>query len=526
MGRGKDEALKSIFKGASIVFIGVIASKLLSFGFRILVGRRLGVADYGVITVMMAVFSVANTFGHMGLNQGVQRFVSMYRAEEDTEGMIGLARTGYLMILVPSSIVAVSVFFLAPWLATTVWSDPKLVWPIRMAVLAVPLYGIARVSISVLNAFEKMQYKVYINKLWANISQLVIAAVLIAVGYGYMGAAFGFAFGFGSSAVLGLLFVNKVFPAVFERVTGRYEFSELWSHSWPLFAAGVFGIVSGHIDTFMLQAFKDATAVGLYQAAFPFAALLTVGPGLFSGIFFSNASKLEALGDREEFRRTYRTTVKWIAIVTVPVFLILFAFPKTALFVFGAEYYETTITLWGQEFVLVEAVLRMLLLGFILKAITGPVGRVYQAVERTKLNFVTSAVVATGNFVLNLVLIPIYGPFGAAIASTGAFVLVFVLELGFLRWVLSTQPFRLATVKVVLAGVIALLVPYGVSNTLFAVTPTWFFVVDVAVFSAIYAVLLLVFQTIEEDDLVILRAIREKFGLELEWVEKLVRRFS
>jgi len=512
MGRGKDEALKSIFKGASIVFIGVIASKLLSFGFRILVGRRLGVADYGVITVMMAVFSVANTFGHMGLNQGVQRFVSMYRAEEDTEGMIGLARTGYLMILVPSSIVAVSVFFLAPWLATTVWSDPKLVWPIRMAVLAVPLYGIARVSISVLNAFEKMQYKVYINKLWANISQLVIAAVLIAVGYGYMGAAFGFAFGFGSSAVLGLLFVNKVFPAVFERVTGRYEFSELWSHSWPLFAAGVFGIVSGHIDTFMLQYFESSEAVGLYQSAYPFAVLLLMGNSMFNAIFLSRASYMVS-ETPDELAGTFRVVVKWVGIVTVPVFMLLFVFPRLALVFFGAEFYAA------------ENVLRVLLAGFMLQSLIGPSGKIYQAMDRTKIMTVLSILGAAGNFALNLLLIPRYGIIGAAGATAGTIVLLFGIRIMYLYKLLGTHPFRWSTVRVFGAGLTAIGVVFAASRVLFETMSVWPLVLVALAFAGLYPALVVVFGALEQEDLEIVYAVEDRLPFDGDRAVRVMERF-
>lgn len=515
----KDHALKSIFRAGVLVFLGTVFSKFAGLAYRVLVGRYLGPADYGVISVMIAVFSVATTIAFVGIPNGVQKYVAYYRGKEDHSRVLGAARTGLILLTIPSVIVAVLLFALAPWLAEAVFHEPLAIWPIRMVAVIIPLRGWTQILTCITTAYEQMRYEVYVGRIAVNVIKLTVAVPLVALGYGYLGAAFAYAFSFGVIVLLAAYYARKVVPDLFDlSVPDERNYSEMISHSWPLLAAGLVGAITGHVDTFMLQSFLGSAEVGKYQAAYPFGMLLTAVGGIFATMFLSNVSKLEALEMEAEIAETYRTVVKWIAIGVVPLFLIMFAFPRAVLVVFGDQYYGVT------------NVLRVLALGFLASTLIGPVGRMYQAMSRTRLNFYTTLVAATGNLTLNYLLIPMdawYGGLmGAAIATSLTFVFVEITHLVFIRWLLGIQPFRLAVGKVWFAGAAAITVAWAGANLVFDVTPAWALPLILVVFGLVYAVVLLVIGTIEEDDLVILRAVREKIGVEMEWLERLVKRFS
>jgi len=515
----KDKAVKSIFRGASIVFAGTIISKLMGFAYRVLVGRYLGPADYGVISVMMAVFGAVTTIAFLGMSQGVMKYVSHYLARDDMKGVRGTIRTAMGLITASSIIVGTLLFVLAPWISTEIFSEPRAIWPIRFVALILPLRGYTQVFTSITNAYEEMQYQVITGKIWLNVVKVIVAAVLVYLGYGYLGAAAGYAIGFGSAAFVGFYFARKMCPSMLSpSAPAEYNIRHLLSHSAPLLASGVIAIITSDIDTFMLQFFKGAEDVGLYNAAYPFAALLTTGIALFSSIFLTNTSKMVSKGNMQEVASTYRAVVKWVSIVTVPVFLILFVFPRSALIFFGAEYYS------------VENALRILTVGFLMTSLTGPVSQIYQAVERTKLNFYTSVLVAVSNGALNFFLIPhsawYGGVMGAAIASTVSFLLLAVVEIYLIYRILGVQPFRRSVFKIWAMGALSIGVVYALTNVVFDFTPSWFLPVALVVFGVVYAVGLLVARTLEEEDMVVLRAIRDKLGIDLDWLEDIVRRFS
>ena len=497
MSSEKNKALRSIFKGASIVFIGIAISKVLALAFRVLVGRALGPEDYGIISVMMAVFSSALVFGHMGINKGIQRYVSYHR-EEDKEKMLSYARTGFLLILIPSTTVALILFASAPWISVYIFNEPKLIWPIRMAALAIPFWGIARCCIAITNALEKMQYKVYISRIWANASEVALAFLLVYIGYGYLGAAFAYAFGFASASVLGLYYVRKIYPELFSGKKTSYNFRELWQYSWPLFAASTFGILTSHIDTFMLQYFTGSESVGFYQAAYPFAALLLIGKSAFSSIFLSRASFLASKSEKD-LAETFKTIIKWVFMITIPVFLLLIAYPRSVLVLFGEQYYT------------VENVLRILLLGFLIHAVIAPAKEIYQAVGRTKIITTISIILGGFNIVLNAALIPLYGITGAAIATAASFILIFIVKLFYIHKITGEIPFKKSIAKVFISGLLTIGIILSISHTLFETAPEWFIIPAFLLFALLYPLLLILTRSLEEDDLEIINTIEKKF---------------
>jgi len=132
-----EKALKSIFKGGAIVFIGSLISKFVSLAFRILVGRT-GVESYGVISVMMAVFSTALLFSNLGVPNGIQRYGSYYLGKDHKDSAIGTVHTGTAIVSISSILTAILLFVLAPFLSNEIFGNSDLILPIRMAAVAVP----------------------------------------------------------------------------------------------------------------------------------------------------------------------------------------------------------------------------------------------------------------------------------------------------------------------------------------------------------------------------------------------------
>ncbi|MFB6212572.1 MAG: oligosaccharide flippase family protein, partial [Candidatus Magasanikbacteria bacterium] len=109
----KNRALKTIFAGGSVMFFAVIISKLLALIYRLLTGRFLGPVDYGVITLMMTVYSTVTTFAFLNIQTGVQKYVSEYRGKEEYGKIKGTVRSGLLMLLGVSTLVGIALFLAA-----------------------------------------------------------------------------------------------------------------------------------------------------------------------------------------------------------------------------------------------------------------------------------------------------------------------------------------------------------------------------------------------------------------------------
>jgi len=462
-GRAKNRALKSIFKGGAIVFLGIAISKIFSLVFRVIVGRYLGPTEYGIIMLMTAVFSTAAGLSTIGVPLGVQKYVAYYRSQNKPEKIRGTIRTGLKIVTIPSTIIGATLFIFAPWISNNFFGQPKAIIPIRLIAIVIPLRAWHDVLTNVTDAFERMQYEVYVERIYSSTVKVSLTAALVLLGYNYLGAAFGFAFALGSSVILSIYFATQTFEGIFSRKYPAQEnYSEIFHHSWPLFGGSLIGILAGNIDSFSIEYFLSSADLGIYQAAYPFAALLLIGKDMFSSIFLSNASKVSSGGEYEQLAELYRTLTKWISIVSIPIFLFMFAFPRAFLTVYGAEYFS------GQM------ILRILSVGFLFSAIIGPASNVYQAVGRTKLVLVTSAIIGVLNILLNIALVPIYGSTGAAIATTIAFISVGLVNIIILWRIIGKNPFKTSTMKVWISGFLSISIAYFITNTMFEKASMWF----------------------------------------------------
>ncbi|MFB6144604.1 MAG: flippase, partial [Candidatus Nanohaloarchaea archaeon] len=502
----KHSALKIIFAGGSIMFFATFIAKFLALIYRLMTGRLLGPIDYGVITLMMTIYSTVTTFAFLSIPQGVQKYVSDYRGKKNYQRVKGTVRSGLLMVLATSTFIGLILFMSSRFLAVQIFNEELAIWPIRFVAISLPFLGATKVLTNVAEGYEEMKPTAYTGEISVNLIKVVLTALLIYLSFGYLGAAFAFSFSIICGGGIAYYFYKKIIPAKVEEAKPSHNYKEIVVFSLPLIAGGMFGVISGQIDTYMLQYFLGTKQVGLYNAAYPFALLISSFSGIFSSVFMSAASRLNSEGKGKINAEIFRTLTKWISALGVPIFLILFFFPKTALFLFGKEYYSAA------------PVLRILSIGFLLSSITGPVQNIYQAYDRTELNFYTSAVLAISNLILNYLFIVVLsqGILGAALATTISFAITAIFNIVMSYKFLGKNPFKLATFKTWFFGIISILMPYTISNYFFKITPSWFFLIDLALFSGLYFLLLGFTRTLETEDKVIIEGILTKVGLSKE----------
>ena len=77
-----ESSLETIAKGAGIVFIGAVITKLLGFFYRIIIAR-IGVEQYGLFSLGLAIYGIIAAISSLGLYLGVLRYVSYYKGKDD-----------------------------------------------------------------------------------------------------------------------------------------------------------------------------------------------------------------------------------------------------------------------------------------------------------------------------------------------------------------------------------------------------------------------------------------------------------
>ncbi|MFO7872571.1 MAG: flippase [Candidatus Undinarchaeales archaeon] len=510
----KDEALKVFAKGAGISFFGLAFGAGIAYLYRLLIARLFGPSDYGLFSLGISVFAIGTTVAKMGLPQGVARFVAFYKGKKDKPRLKGTLTSGYKLTLITGTLIGIILFILSDWLSIFVFNNPGFSSILKAFSIAIPFNAFLIVTVGGMRGFQKLKYKVYSYDIFHHSMILILILVAFWLGFGILGASIGYALSFIFSACVAFyLLNNKIFSVFNKKIKSKPVYKNLLNFSVPLMFASVLLSLIGKLDTLMLGIFSTSAQVGIYNAAFPTAFLLTLVLGSTEMIFMPMSSEMLAKNLMDEIRSVFHVVTKWMFSITFPLLLLMVFFSRPLLRI-----------LFGAEYVSGAAALSILAAGYFVASAVGPTGATLQTLGKTKIFLMNNIVVLGINVALNLYLIPLYGIVGAATATAVSFALWNLLTLFEVYYFSKIQPFRFVFLKPTLAASISILAVYYLAKilharTIFSLTPL------LLLFLLLYFVLFLLFKGFEEEDIMILITIEKRLGLDLKLLKNLFKKF-
>ncbi len=509
-----NESLRKIAKGAGIVLIGTIIGRAFGYGSRIIIARFLGASDYGLISLGFAALTMAAALAAIGLPAGVTRYVSFYKGKKDKGKIKGAIISAIKMNLPISLIFALLLFFGADWISIHVFHDANLTPVLRIFSIAVPFLVLAQNLLSATIGFQEMRYQVYTENIFKESLKLAAIVILVALGFGAIGAAWGWVLAIVLMPLLAFYFLEKkLFPIFNTKIKATSMKRELFSFSWPLIFVGMAGMVMGFMDTLMLGYFCTSYEVGIYNAALPTAMLIKMPTVIFASIFMPVITELYAREKYYDLKNTYSAVTKWILSLAFPAFLLMALFSDDVIRI-----------LFGAEYVIGAEALTILAFGFLISTVFARASDIIVVFGRTKITMGCYLTSSAANICLNLYLIPIFGVSGAAMATASSLIFLNVLYFIFSYRISKMQPFKPNHLKPIFSATIAVLIVYALTKYLIGIS---FFVLVAMlfVFFALYFFLLLLFKSFEEEDLMIMRAIDQRLGTKSDWLRDIIKRF-
>ena len=227
------------------------------------------------------------------------------------------------------------------------------------------------------------------------------------------------------SYVLGLGLLSLVligfFPLRKMITTTKYSYHSLLSLSFPMMFSAAFLFLSNWTDVLMLGAMVSKTEVGIYNAAYKLAILALI---VINAVNTVLAPKISALNSEQNYKaigKEVQHATKLITLGTLPIVLVLVAFPSTLLSLFGPEFVE------GKLVLIIVAV------GLLFNALSGSVGQVLNMTKHQNELKKFTLISVIVNVVLNIILIKQMGIIGAAIASLVSNVTLNILCVVFIK---------------------------------------------------------------------------------------------
>ena len=503
--------LSTLTSSASLMlFIGSLGS-FSSLIERVIVGRVLGDAALGAVSIGISLLMLGQTLSVVGLDQGVPRFLSRFDDDRDVRGVW---LSGLLIAGVASAVITGLLLVNGEWVTEVLFRKSRDVPPALLAVfaLSIPLVAGQSIAINAIRGFENTIYRTYTRDLLYNGLRIVLLGGLLLAGVGVLAAGYAYLVSAAVSLVVAHLFLGRLMS-----LRGRFRLHTraMFTYSLPLVVSSVVSTVFAQIDTLMLGFYVSNSQVGIYNGAYPLAAGIPVLLSSFGFMYLPLASRLDADGEREEVRTIHRLTARWIFIIGFPVVVTLVGFPR-----------DVVSIIFGSTFAPAGPALAILSVGFFTSAAVGRCQDALSAFGYTQYILAINVVSAVANGVLNVVLIGGLGPIpalgitGAALASALSFTSLNVLALLVLWYMTGITPFSRVNLKTYLVLPVCLFVPtFALSRV---VSLSVFTLPVFAAFATVATVAIVaVTGCTQAEDIVPVEMIEGRLGVEIP----LVRRF-
>ena len=507
MSESSDSSIRALFKGGSIVFLGSLVGMALSFLSIYVVGRWLGPDGYGAIVLGSTLLTAVSTLVLLGMNTGIGRYLPRY---DDPERRRGVLVSGFQLVLPLSVTSAAIMIFFADRIAADLFGDPAIAPIIQVFALALPIASIEKLTVGGIQGVKRTAPKVYVENITAHLTRLLLAVAILLAGYGAFGVAFAYLFGHVAAAALGLYYMWKYTP-LFERIPTITMRKELLTFSAPLVVSAMMVKVLHDLDTLLLGYFSTTADVGIYGFIYPIATTVSIVLTSFAFLFMPMLSELHSDGDTGEMKRLYQVITKWIFVVTLPLFAMLFVFSDVILPFIAPEYAPGALAL------------SILVLGFMTHAVAGPNYKALTAVGETRLVMYDNIGAAVLNVALNLLLIPRYSFTGAAVATVLSYVAVNLAFSYQLYTRTGIHPLTTALVRPGVASLVAVGALFAVSRTIDVTIPL--FLVLATLFMIAYAVIVLKLGGVEREEVMLVVSLEERLGMNLGPMKAVIRRF-
>jgi O-antigen/teichoic acid export membrane protein len=429
--RALEDSLRFVGSGTRLRMLASVVTVGAGLVTTALTVRLLSPGLYGALAFSLAAVALTASLVRSGLGMAVARTVAATRATEDTGTEEVVIRGAITASILGSLLGALIVFWLTFRTLRTLHTTDRMLLGLAMALL---LFGKNAASAthsiaSGLGRFGLME----IPNIAVMVGQFATALTLYLV---HAPRLQGFALGFAATG----LAVTALSQWLVRLASGlrRLLAPNLGAAFRLAKLAGPYALASvaiqaiARFDVLVLGITHPSSAVAAYEPVLRLTdRALTLVPLLFITAYLPAATRLYAQGRGEDFGALYVSVSKLIFLLSIPAVLMLSAFPTTSLK-----------AVYGSQFGVLPGVVVFLLLGYVpnlalgLNASTLIAAGERRSVAKVSLaGFVVMVVSAT-------ILIPVFGPVGAAAATSTSYVALNVVATWTLYRRTHVHPFR------------------------------------------------------------------------------------
>jgi len=386
----------------------------------------LGPAILGSFFLFLAYYGIFDLIGDGGFGGAAVKRISEGEAQNEYYSAYIILRIILLCLSIGAFIV------ISPYLSglqnngLLYWLFIALIIGTAYSIIGTNLYGTAQVGI--------VQIGSVINTIVKNIVQILA----VFIGFGVGGLVAGFIAGMIAATLLNLKFIQLSFSHC-----DRSHFLGLVSFSvWTFLSSGG-SLIYTYADTILIGYYMTETDVGIYRVAFQLTSVASFLVMAFHTVLYPRISKWNAERNFNLIEYSLKRSFTYSLFLAIPV---------TAGGIILSE--KLLYYLYGSSFVSGAQVLMILLFVQIANIFLFLQTMCLNAMDRPRLSFYITMVSAILNILLNILLIPVLGISGAALASLATMSMNAVLAYAVLKSSIHISIDRRSVMNIIISALI------------------------------------------------------------------------
>ncbi|HEU4673215.1 MAG TPA: flippase [Candidatus Limnocylindrales bacterium] len=410
LGEDAPTTVRGQIRGSTLLLVGRLATMAVNFVVQVAIVRYLTRGDYGAFAFALSIADLGQTVATFGLDRSISRFAAIDDEEGRTDRVFGtIFFATFTSLVIGLLVVGVVIALVAAGAISLDGGRSGLL--VAVVILLAPIQALDTMFTALLSVFASPR-AIFIRRfIVAPALRLGVVIALVALHADVVFLAAGYVVAGALGVAIYVLILGRVFAArgLWQRLRPRHldiPARELLAFTIPLLTTDLVYIVLSTSDAILLGLFHGADDVAAFRVVIPAAGLNQLVFSAFTLLFVPAASRLFARRDTAGIRDLYWQTAIWMTVASFPLFALTFSLAE-----------PLTVALYQARYASSAPFLAMLSLAYYMNTALGFNGLTLRVFGDLRYVVIVNVAAAVLNIVINVALIPPFGPAGAAVGT-------------------------------------------------------------------------------------------------------------
>ena len=478
---------RTALKGAIIFFIMSLLAGFIGYLVRLVLARNLTTAEYGLFYAVFTLFAMLSLFRDMGLSHALIKYIAEFKISKYHGLIKGSIIITFFSQLAMSFIILGILFIFSNEIASYFFHTEEVFPTMLLLGIMFLLMPIEKIFSFTFQGFQRFDYNSLIE-----FARMIVVLFFVMVAFMYNKSVIVPSLAYITAYIAEIFIFSPLFIRTFpdffkvKAILTKELFKKIFHFGLPVMIGLVGSMIITYTDTLAITYFRTLEEVALYQVAMPTAKLLLYFTTAVSMVVLPMSSELLARKLKQKLIIGLDMLYRYSFVFIIPLALLMFAYPELIIKVF-----------FGEKYVEASLVLQILALAGIVYTVCFINSNILSGIGKPRENTKIILTASLFNLAFDIMLVPIIGINGAAIATFFSYCIMFVWTGVKIKSFINVRMPWLNWIKNIFAGIVFVIVMYYLKGAINIFGDLTEMIIVGSISFATYALLLVILKIVD-----------------------------